>query len=626
MNSKKNIFRILIALLLLIPLVLIGILMSLDFNQYKPQVVAEVEALTGRKLSIDGDLELSISLTPSIEVSGVSLSNAPWGSATQMASIGQLAVQVELLPLLTGDVRVTRLIARQAEINLESNAKGEANWQFAKSEPAEAEPSGGVTLPVVNNLLIEDSRIRFQSAKDKPLEVTIGQLRASADSLDAPLTLVFEGNYNAEPVSVSGELESLVAIASGGDLRFDLQLALGERKLQWQGEGKVAEALSQVKLEQFQLIHNQDRLTGSLTFDRATQPPHLEATLATDLIDLRSDDKQADKQGAGGKLFSSAPLSLDGVKGLNADIRINSKQVLGNRYRLDGLDATIQLKDGVLTVKPLTLLAGGGRVTGSAVLNGSRRPATLGLRLAGKDVVLGKLLGRAGEEAPLQQGPARIDIDLRAQGNSVAALMGGLNGRLLISVGEGKINNRHLDLVGGDLLNQLFSALNPTAGKEPYTQMECAVVNLQFRKGVAEYDKRVAMLTRQMSIVSAGTIDLKNEQLDVGFKPMPRGDTADLGVTAGDLVSAARLKGPLSKPELGLDAKGTAKAGLKLYSALATGGTSLLLEGLWNKATADDNPCQTALAGKVSGGSKPSSQKESEGGGFLDKLKGVFGN
>lgn len=137
-----------------------------------------METLTGRNLLIDGDLELSISLSPGIEVSGVSLAKAPWGSTERMASIGQLAVQVELLPLLAGDVWVTRLIARQAEINLESNAQGEANWQFTKSEPAKAEPSGGAALPVVNNLLIEEARIRYQLAAGDPVEVTIYQLHA----------------------------------------------------------------------------------------------------------------------------------------------------------------------------------------------------------------------------------------------------------------------------------------------------------------------------------------------------------------------------------------------------------------------------------------------------------------
>jgi len=625
MNTKKIILRILIILLLLIPLTLIGILMSLDFNQYKPQVMAQVEALTGRKMTIDGELELSISLRPSIEVNGASLANAPWSSTEQMASIGQLSMQVELLPLLTGDVRVTRLIVRQADILLESSAEGEANWQFTKSDPGEAAQSAGVALPEVKDLLIEDARIRFLPAAGDAVEVSIDRLQASADSLGAPLALAFEGVYNGEPAVVEGELESLAAIVSGGDLRFDLQLAHAGRKVQWQGEGKVADALSRITLERFQLSHGQDVLTGTLMFDRLAQPPLLEATLTTERIDLRSEKTEADKQDASRKLFSTASLPLDGLLGLAADVRFSSKQVLGNRYTLNDLDATLRLEDGVLTVQPLTLLAGGGLLTGSAVLNGSRSPAALDLRLKGKDVLLETLLRGSAKEAPMQQGSASIDIDLKARGDSVAALMGGLNGRLLISVGEGRINNRYLDLVGGDLLNQLFAALNPAAGSEPYTSMECAVVNLRFNNGVAEYDKRIAMLTRQMSIVSAGTIDLKNEQLDVGFKPMPRSDTADLGITAGDLVNAARLKGSLSKPELGLDAKGTAKAGLTLYGAIATGGTSLLLEGLWNKATADENPCRTALDG---GGADSQSSKKGAGesGGLLDKLKGVFGN
>lgn len=105
----------------------------------------------------------------------------------------------------------------------------------------------------------------------------------------------------------------------------------------------------------------------------------------------------------------------------------------------------------------------------------------------------------------MQQGTTSIDIDLKAQGDLVAALMGSLNGRLLISIGEGKINNRHLNLVDCDLLYQLFTALNPAAGKEPFTRMECAVVNLQFKDGVAEYDKQVVMLTWHMGIVSAAS-------------------------------------------------------------------------------------------------------------------------
>lgn len=57
----------------------VAIVMSMDFNQYKPEIIAEAKKATGRDLKIEGDIGLAISLTPSLAVSGVSFSNAGWG-------------------------------------------------------------------------------------------------------------------------------------------------------------------------------------------------------------------------------------------------------------------------------------------------------------------------------------------------------------------------------------------------------------------------------------------------------------------------------------------------------------------------------------------------------------------
>ena len=219
----------------------------------------------------------------------------------------------------------------------------------------------------------------------------------------------------------------------------------------------------------------------------------------------------------------------------------------------------------------------------------------------------------------------QVDIDLKGRGKSIASLMGNLNGRVLVNVGKGKINNKYVNLAGADLVNQLISALNPLAKKEEFTNLECAVVNLRFKNGTSKYDKRIAVETDKMTVVSSGEINLGKETLDIGMKPKPRKDTKDLGVGAGDLVSAARIHGPLAEPELGLDAAGTAKAGLKVYSAIATGGVSLLVGGLLDKAMADAHPCQTALGKKTEQKKKESRStkpvEKEEGGGFFDDLK-----
>lgn len=124
------------------------------------------------------------------------------------------------------------------------------------------------------------------------------------------------------------------------------------------------------------------------------------------------------------------------------------------------------------------------------------------------------------------------------------------------------------------------------------------IVNLDFNKGISKFDKTIAMQTNVMNVASSGEINLANETLDVGVKPEPRGDTADLGINVGGLASMVRVSGPLSNPGIGIDAFETAKAAMGVGAAIATGGMSILFSSLTDKALADGDPCATALGKK----------------------------
>ena len=83
---------------LLIALVVaaVAIIKSMDFNQYKGEIAAQAKAATGRDLTITGDLNLSISLTPRISVDGVTFSNASWGTKPEMVSIKRFVAEMSL--------------------------------------------------------------------------------------------------------------------------------------------------------------------------------------------------------------------------------------------------------------------------------------------------------------------------------------------------------------------------------------------------------------------------------------------------------------------------------------------------------------------------------------------------
>jgi hypothetical protein len=85
-------------------LVLIGGLVAslyfIDLNQYRGTLEKQFTELIGREISIKGDLELDVLLHPHMLFRDVYLKNASWGSQPEMLSIGQVELEVELIPLL----------------------------------------------------------------------------------------------------------------------------------------------------------------------------------------------------------------------------------------------------------------------------------------------------------------------------------------------------------------------------------------------------------------------------------------------------------------------------------------------------------------------------------------------
>ena len=101
----------------------VAILKSLDFNEYRGLIAEQVKAATGRDLTISGELNLELSLSPAVSMEGVTFANVSWGTRKDMVTLKRLALEVELLPLLTGDVRVKRLVLVGLDLLAETDAR-----------------------------------------------------------------------------------------------------------------------------------------------------------------------------------------------------------------------------------------------------------------------------------------------------------------------------------------------------------------------------------------------------------------------------------------------------------------------------------------------------------------------
>jgi uncharacterized protein involved in outer membrane biogenesis len=128
----------------LIILVVAGILYLsfADLTWLKPRIESAVADATGRELKLSGVFDLAIVPSPAIVLEDVSLSNAEWGSAPMLATIGHVSARLGLWLLVSGPVRVKEFRLREVDLLLETNDQDQANWVLGgPSEPESPELS-----------------------------------------------------------------------------------------------------------------------------------------------------------------------------------------------------------------------------------------------------------------------------------------------------------------------------------------------------------------------------------------------------------------------------------------------------------------------------------------------------
>ena len=78
----------------------------------------------GRELKIAGAFELSISLTPTLTASDVTLANAPWGSEPFMVRAGRVKISIDLVSLWSRPLRIRDVTIDEVHVLLETSSQG----------------------------------------------------------------------------------------------------------------------------------------------------------------------------------------------------------------------------------------------------------------------------------------------------------------------------------------------------------------------------------------------------------------------------------------------------------------------------------------------------------------------
>ena len=233
--SKKSIKKLVILAILLFPFaVLYSLPYIVDIENHKDEFVAEFEATTGRKIVIEGVVEIVPFPFPKIIAKDIALKGREGDYSENTISIGEAEITPSLLSVFIGDIRIKKIVLKQSEVYLESLAGSTPNWIIGnKTEKGEV-ISDKLNL---RTLFFDDLEVFIRTGtKEEVTERSISFATSSfaAESLKGPFVSqgVFASKYKY--VTVGYQLD--VGDLSSGSADFSFLNSSGTSYLNIKGK------------------------------------------------------------------------------------------------------------------------------------------------------------------------------------------------------------------------------------------------------------------------------------------------------------------------------------------------------------------------------------------------------
>ena len=431
MGWVKKLASVVFSLIIILAITGYVAVRNFDLNKYKSYATEIVERELGRKLEINGDASLGISLVPTIIINDVALSSPEWSQFKDLLVVKKLEVKFAILPLLKKQIVIDNINLVQPEIYLEVSSSGQASWDFSNGTPKEVTSSSqNVSQPQVaekvktnpaiallagfaaKNVTIENGLLQYYDAKTKKETVLqINNITMKAPSPNEQMSADFDVVYNQDVVKGSLELGSLnsfieakepypfelTAEALGLNLtvngsvedvlqspRYALEaniynpagnLNAPETTLKARVDGDINQATVQIEI--LNIVNN--LITGKVSAQWNTNIPFINADLKSDLINLQNFDTESNFALLSPLMISSAyastmvpdttiPYSV--LKQFDAKMNLAvGKLIFAPGMEANNIILAADLKNGLLKINPLKFNFGGGELDASIDVN-----------------------------------------------------------------------------------------------------------------------------------------------------------------------------------------------------------------------------------------------------------------
>ena len=567
-------------------LIVLSLLVPAD--AVREAVKAQMHEMTGLDPVLSGEVTVSLFPSGSVRFKDVSLGDRRADNAALSAD--ELVVRLSFFRFLLGDIEIVDVTLVRPTIAIAFAQDGASNWSGNIETLARAlqprpgrKPSFSEIRIADGSVLLHDeaftnvetlSKVEFSLAwpsisksfaatgrfewHDQPLNATLSltdflaALRGERSGLklrinSTPLKFAFDGNISHRPsLRIEGQLA-----ADSTSLRDTLRWAGwpvpegGFGRFAVKAQSNVVGANISLTGVNIELDGNAGE--GVLTYANDGRQT-LQGTLATEALDLTPYISTVRLLTGSDRSWNRMPLRLDGLGGLDADLRLSAARVSAAAVKFGRTAAAINLRGGNLTIAVGESQAFGGLVRGSFGLANTLTGADLKAQLQFSDVDLDQTLAELIGVRRIE-GKGDIGFAVESSGASIYELTQGLNGSATVAGRRGAITGINLEQLLKRLdRNPLAGRGDLRAGKTPY---ELLAVNLKITRGTAQFEEvRVEGPSVRLELTGAASIPARELDLRGVASLLPAAPREGGGFELPFLV-----QGPWEDPAIWPDAR-----------------------------------------------------------------------
>jgi AsmA family protein len=600
-----------------------------DPERLKKSALDRAHAAWERELLM-GEVEFRLFPWPSLRAGRMSLANPPWAKEPHLLQADIVRADLELLPLLTGEVRIRSLSLDGVKAALEVADDGAVSWDLKTRAPptgAAAEPSDGLQVASVH---IRNARILHRDRKETSEPWLVDEARVEAAPGQKQVRVEARIVRHGQPLQVKARFADLSALGNK-DAASDAVVLLdwGDARLEAKGripldrrlagmdmaavlEGKSLQPLFaffgvkrgktapvRVALKAVESAGHVDvrdiagklgelQVSGDAKISRGKKTT-IHARLQAERLDWLK--TLVDAGGAikpkrnDGEIFHADPIAWRAVAAIGAldgtaELRI-ARVRLGNGLELANVKTRASFGDGRMALSPFAAGMLGGSGTGTLALDSRKK--SVRFELDGENLLLERWFKERGSKVPFRGGPMKVNARLSLAGASYRELAASVAGTLSLRMGKGVWDSQRV----GEAEEVMVRALHPHDGAA--MELECAAARLDFKSGRASGKNLVGARSDASQLLTSGFVDLREEKLDLRGKVYARrGSRIGLASIASDV----QIHGRLAKPGMQLDPAATPAVVARAGAAIATAGATILGAAVVDMVEAKTNPCE----------------------------------